>query len=120
MSEYRFQNRKWYLRPIAILAAVRFNRRFRCVAPGISPKETINQIGIPDREERSIIPENSAVGLQEGFKFKLAPGDPYLEWRYDRAGMTYWLWFAFDPATDDWRLSWSVRLPSIIDSMDTD
>ncbi len=97
------------------LATLWFNHRVAKVTKGMTPAQVQSILGEPTESESGTIPSGSAGGLQEGFHYKLFPGDPYLQWLYRRGKQSYYLWFAQEVATGEWRLSFNTSWTSIVD-----
>jgi hypothetical protein len=83
----------------------------------MEPEAVQRLIGDPHLVEQGTIPIGSSVGLQDLFIYKIAPGDPYLQWRYKIGDRHYYLWFARPSKNEKWRFSASVNWPSIVDSI---
>jgi hypothetical protein len=81
------------------------------------PLEVQGTVGKPNTVEEATIPSGSAVGLQDCFVYKMAPADPYLEWLFRRGDRHFLVFFAHDNIADEWKLSWKVSYPSVVDDL---
>lgn len=97
------------------LAAAWFRRRFVRLRPGVSSADVQARFGDASEVEQGHVPEDSTVGLQNVFAYKIPPGAPYLIWRYLRGDRTFMVFFAHGDGVDAWRLSFRTSYPSSID-----
>jgi len=99
------------------LAAHWFDRSFRRLHSGMTPSEVRAALGNPSKAEQEAIPSGSVFGLQDCFAHKMAPGDPCLQWLFRKGDRHFIVFFAQGNMADEWKLTWKVSYPSVVDDL---
>lgn len=86
-----------------------FHQTFQKLVPGMTPQDVESLVGIPDEIDDSPIPEGSGFGLQDAFEYKIAPGEPALQWTYWDGEQDHAVWFA--KPVDRWLLTLRLSAP---------
>ncbi len=85
------------------------HKSFRQLAPGMSPQEVESHVGVPDEIDDSTMPRGSGFGMQDTFEYKIAPGEPLLQWTYWDDDHDHAVWFA--KRMEQWLLTLSLSAP---------
>ena len=82
---------------------------FQQLSPGMTPEDVESRVGAPDEIDDSTMPPGSGFGLQNTFAYKIAPGEPVLQWTYWGGQHDHAVWFA--KRSGGWMLTLRLSAP---------